>query len=112
MNRGAAYALRSRTLAWAEGDGHLVDIITNAAAHAASSESSPAAYQRLLPRILAIQEPRTANVDVLSVVLLVMGKLPGIMTLREVGLVEVGQNSTQLLLVARGEPLRDVMYAP
>jgi hypothetical protein len=117
----------------------LVDII-KPATQAASSASSPAAYQRLLPRVMATQEVRVMNVDVLSVVLMVMGKLPRLQTLREAmrttctdfneadfdelddvnqallhahGLYLKATKSPAPLqsLVQRAEPLRDVMYA-
>lgn len=48
-----------------------------------STESSPAAYQRLLPQIMAEQEERPVNVDVMYVVTLILGSLPRIRALRD-----------------------------
>lgn len=61
----------------------MADTTQSAVPEAVSSELSPAAYQRLLPRIMAVQEERPINVDVLSVVLMILAKLPGIHALRD-----------------------------
>jgi hypothetical protein len=117
----------------------LADTTQSAVPEAVNSDLSPAAYQRLLPRIMAVQEERTINVDVLSVVLMTMAKLPGIYALRDVlvtlkdfdvaGLEDLDDVTRALLhshglylqatkapaslqsLVARSESLRDLFWS-
>lgn len=60
----------------------MADTIHSGAEQSASSVSSQAAYQRELAAIEAVQETRTLNLDMMSAILLLLAKLPGITGLR------------------------------
>lgn len=61
----------------------MADSSTTPAPGAVSSESSPAAYQRLLPKIMQIEGDVHINVDVMYVVTLIFGHLKRILALRD-----------------------------
>src|SRR5688572_7469907 len=80
--RHSAYAFTHAPSMGQKAEEALVDTLS-AVPPALSSDLSPAAYQRLLPRIMAVEEERVVNVDLLSVVLMLMAKWPGIAEQRE-----------------------------
>jgi hypothetical protein len=61
--------------------GALADTIQSAIPETIGGELSPAAYRRLLSRIMAVEEERTIDVRRALVVLMTMAKLPGIQAL-------------------------------
>lgn len=61
----------------------MADANSTAFAPLSSIESSPAAYEKLLPAIMAYEEARIVNVDVMFVVTLILGSLSQLETQRE-----------------------------